>query len=168
MKPHVKMLAIVPFIIFSSCVKKDKTPNETDAKLFNMAEKTSGFTWFKNSSDYLDKSSGSGHSYPFLKTRYNAIAAAMLDSNGRIMEGVNFPEGSLIVKELYNSDKKLERYALLYKDGSSPDADDNAWVWGYINADKTVAVPASKQGTSCISCHAQENNIDYMLMNKYF
>lgn len=168
MKPHVKMLAIAPLIFLSSCFKNDKTFSETDYELFKMAEKKDGFVWYKNSEEYLDKSSGTGHSNPLLRTRYNAIAAAMLDSNGRIMEGVNFPEGALIVKELYDSNKKLERYAILYKNATSPDADAKGWVWGYINSNNTSAAPASQKGKSCISCHSQENNIDYMLMNKYF
>ena len=42
------------------------------------------------------------------------------------------------------------------------------WVWGYINADESIAAPASEKGSQCISCHSQSDNIDYMLMNKYF
>jgi len=41
-------------------------------------------------------------------------------------------------------------------------------VWAYVDADGVVAEPASKKGASCISCHTQTDNIDYMLMNKYF
>jgi hypothetical protein len=133
-----------------------------------MAKGTSGFTWFKNSSSLLNKSSGSGHPQPFLRTRYNSIASAKLDSTGRIMKGAIFPEGSLIVKELHDNSTTLGRYAILYKKSGSADADAKGWVWGYINADGTVAEVASKKGTSCISCHSQADNIDYMLMNKYF
>jgi hypothetical protein len=170
MKPHVNLLAIASVFVLSSCFKNDKTFSKTDYELFKMAEKKEGFVWYKNSEEFLDKSTGTGHSNPLLRTRYNAIAATMLDGNGRIMEGVNFPEGSLIVKELYDADKKLERYAILYKNATSPDADANGWVWGYINSNNTTATaaPASLKGKSCVSCHSQENNIDYMLMNKYF
>jgi hypothetical protein len=168
MKPHVNLLAIASVFFLSSCFKNDKTFSKTDYELFKMAEKKEGFVWYKNSEEFLDKSTGTGHSNPLLRTRYNAIAATMLDGNGRIMEGVNFPEGSLIVKELYDADKKLERYAILYKNATSPDADAKGWVWGYINSNNTTAAPASLKGKSCVSCHSQENNIDYMLMNKYF
>ena len=82
--------------------------------------------------------------------------------------GATFPEGSLIVKELYDNSTTLGRYAILYKKSGSSDADAKGWVWGYINADGGVAEAASKKGSSCISCHSQADNIDYMLMNKYF
>lgn len=168
MKPLLILPALLSVMALSSCFKKDKAFSDTDQKLYQMALKTEGFVWYKNSSNYLDKSSGTGHSQPFLRTRYNAIAATMLNPNGTIQSGIQFPEGSVIVKELYDSNKKLERYAILYKNASNITADANGWVWGYINANATTAVSADLKGSSCISCHTQENNIDYMLMNKYF
>jgi len=151
----------------NSC-KKEEEATGTDKELYEMAKTTSGFTWFKNSSSLLNKSSGSGHPQPFLRTRYNSIASAKLDSTGKIMTGATFPEGSLIVKELYDNSTTLGRYAILYKKAGSADADSKGWVWGYINSDGSVAEAASKKGSSCISCHSQADNIDYMLMNKYF
>ncbi len=151
----------------TSCAK-DKTDDGTDQELYEMAKTTDGFVWFKGSDDLLDKSSGSGHPQAFLRTRYNAVAATKLDSDGKIVPGAVFPEGSLIVKELYANATTLERYAILYKQSQNINADANGWVWGYIDANGTVAVPASSKGNSCISCHSQGGNIDYMLMNKYF
>ena len=139
-----------------------------DKELLDMAQETSGFIWYKNSDALLNKSSGSGHSQPFLRTRYNTVAASMLDSTGKIISGSVFPEGSLIVKELFENSTTLDRYAVLYKKASDPNADAKGWVWGYINADGTVAEPASNKGKGCISCHSQNGNIDYMLMNVYF
>lgn len=151
----------------SSC-KKDKEAEGIDKQLFDMAKNTSGFTWYKNDGALLNKSAGSGHNYPFLRTRFDAIAAAMLDSNGMIMDSIIFPEGSLIVKELYSDASTLDRYAILYKQSNNTYADANGWLWGYINSDETVAVTAEDKGAQCISCHLQEGNIDYMLMNKFF
>ncbi|MCB0429180.1 MAG: cytochrome P460 family protein [Flavobacteriales bacterium] len=169
------MMVLTAFVmgigIIHSCKKKEQTTDtaaDTDKELYEMAKVTSGFTWFKNSSTVLSRSAGSGHQQLFLKTRYNMIAATKLDSTGKIMSGATFPEGSLIVKELFGDSTTLERYAILYKNASSADADDKGWVWGYINADGSVAESATKKGISCISCHSQTDNIDYMLMNKYF
>jgi hypothetical protein len=154
-------------ITITSC-KKDKEATGIDKELYDMAKASTGFTWFKNSSSLLNKSSGSGHSQPFLRTRYNAVAASRLDSTGRIIAGSTFPEGSLIVKELYDNSTTLARYAILYKKSGSAEADAAGWVWGYINADGSVAEAASKKGSSCLNCHSQAENIDHMLMNKYF
>ena len=151
----------------NSC-KKESEARGTDKELYEMSKTTSGFVWYKNSSALLDKSSGSAHPQAFLRTRYNSIAASQLDTNGKIQTGANFPEGSLVVKELHDNSTTLGRYAILYKNSGSADADAKGWVWGYINADGTVAESASKKGSSCISCHSQAGNIDYMLMNKFF
>ncbi len=154
-------------LIFNSC-KKGKIISGIDKELFEKANSTNDFTWFKKSSALLKKSSGSGHPQPFLRTRFNSIASSQLDSTGKILTNAVFPDGSLIVKELYSDTSKIDRYAILYKNSKSSDADSKGWVWGYINADETVAVAASKKGASCINCHSQTENIDYMLMNKYF
>ncbi len=169
MKKIVKFL-IVTFLflgIFTSC-KKDKTVSNTDLELYNLSKTTVGFTWYKNLDSLLAKSPSSGHAEPFLKTRYNAIAATKLDGTGKVQAGADFPEGSLIVKELFNNATTIGRYAILYKNATNKDADANGWVWGYVNADGTVNQPASNKGSACINCHSQSDNIDYMLMNKYF
>jgi hypothetical protein len=164
----IKLMAIVCLgFTFFSC-DEEETAVPIDKELYEMANSTDGFTWYKNSSAYLEKSDGSGHSQPYLRTRYNTIAATMLDPNGKILSGSTFPEGSLIVKELVDNDYQLDQYAILFKNSSDKYADSRGWVWGYIDADGKVRTSASQKGSSCKSCHLQSNNIDYMLMNKYF
>ena len=158
---------LISIFLFNACTK-DKIAKKIDRQLFEMSEKTTGFNWFNNSNTLLAKSSGSGHPQPFLRTRFNAIASENLDSFGRIIEGSTFSEGSLIVKELYDDETTLGRYAILFKDSDNENADAKGWVWGYVNADRSVAVEASTKGSSCISCHSQSKNIDYMLMNKFY
>ena len=164
------LFVVFPMVLamtITSC-KKEKEAEGINKQLYEMAIETDGFSWFGNSDALLDKSSGSGHSYPFLRTRYNDIAATKLDPGGRILEDAVFPEGSLVVKELYSNASSLGRYAVLYKKPNDSNADDNGWVWGYINADGTVAETAENSGRGCISCHSQQGSIDQMLMNKFF
>lgn len=160
-------LLIAVSLSLDSC-KHDGAALGTDLLLYEMATVDTGFVWFKFSDAALDKSSGSGHSQPKLRTRYNATAAAMLDSEGRIQEGIQFPEGSLIVKELLENDLTISLYAVLYKSSENADADQNGWVWGYLNPNGTVRTPASDKGSGCIGCHTQDGHIDYMLMNKFY
>jgi hypothetical protein len=70
--------------LLSSCKKEAKG---TDKELFDMAKSTANFTFYKNSDVQLPKSSGTGHSELFLKTRYNTISASFLDANGKIIAG---------------------------------------------------------------------------------
>jgi hypothetical protein len=154
-------------IIFQAC-KKDKLAEGTDKVLYDLVNSTTSRVWYKFSEDLLDMSAGSGHSQPFLRTWYNAVAANQLDSEGEIKAEAKFGEGSLIVKELLDANQNIDLYAILYKDSGNSDADNKGWVWGYINADGTVRISASNKGAQCISCHTQSENIDYMLMNKFF
>lgn len=176
MRVNLKLMlvsAISLFSIFSfhSCTKEKNvsdTGESTDKLLYDMSKSTDRFIWFKNTDVLLNKSSGSAHSQSFLRTRYNSTAATKLDGAGRIMNGASFPEGSLIVKELFQNQSTLVQYAILYKKSDSPDADAKGWVWGYIKSDGAIVQSASQKGNGCISCHSQNGNIDYMLMNKYF
>lgn len=170
MKLFTLLLAVLGsiFLIIPNSCKNDSQAEGTDKELYDMARETAGFTWYKKSEVLLNTTSGSGHSFPKLRTKYNEVAAVKLDANGKITAGTIFPQGSLIVKEFHDSEEKIGRYAVLYKNPDSPDADSKGWVWGYINADGTVAQAASKKGSGCSDCHNQSGNIDYMLMNKYF
>lgn len=170
-KKFIEVMFISAWIVYLSLPTgcKSESPAEgTDKVLYDKARETTGFTWYKNSDALLNTTSGSGHSFPYLRTRYNEIAAAKLDDTRKIVAGSTFAEGSLIVKEFHDASRKLARYAILYKESGNPDADSKGWVWGYINSDGTVAQSSVKKGDGCNSCHNQSGNIDYMLMNKYF
>jgi hypothetical protein len=159
-------------LIFFSCKKEEETiynsETNTDLELYQKAKATTNFSWYKNIDSLFKKSSGSGHGQAYFKTRFNAIAASKLTSEGKVQNNASFPEGSLIVKELYADEKSLDLYAILFKDSKNVDADAKGWVWGYIRPGGNVAVSASKKGSSCINCHSQSENIDYVLMNKFY
>lgn len=158
---------VMILIGFASC-KHDPISSDIDWELYEMAQETEGFTWYKNNATPLIKSTGSGHSYPKLRTRYNNVASQFLDSNGQVIDNSKFTDGSLIVKELLNNNDALELYAILLKDADNEHADANGWVWGYLTASGDVTESATNKGAACISCHSQPGNIDYGLMNKEF
>lgn len=173
MKKSIFYSGIIASILFmtgvTSCTHDPISIEEDiDTQLYQMALTTDGYSWYKNSDALLPKSSGTGHSNPFLRTRYNATASLFLDSNGMVIPGTEFLDGATIVKELISDDGDIERYAILFKDSDHTYADANGWVWGYINADGTIAAEAANQGAACINCHSQADNIDYGLMNKAF
>jgi hypothetical protein len=168
MKKQLLTLNILFFlVVLGTVLFSCKHKIEEDQDLYLMSKSTENFVWYKNSSTQLSKSAGSGHSQPFLNTRFNSVAQSNLDANFKVKIGQKFPEKSLIVKELYENGK-LDQYAILYKNSSHKNADSKGWVWGYINSDGSVKIPSSKKGESCASCHSQSGNEDYMLMNKYY
>ncbi len=163
--PFFLVLTLLYSIVLFSCTYK-KFGEDQD--LYLKAKTTTDFVWYKNSSAKLPKSSGSGHQQPLLSTRFNAVAATNLDANFKVKIGNSFADESLIVKELYDSDGKIDLYAILYKKATHANADSRGWVWGYINADGSVRISSSKKGNDCTSCHSQSGNEDYTLMNKFF
>lgn len=162
----IMMLSLVS-VITKSC-KKEEPAKGTDRELYEMALETDGFTWYKNADALLPKSSITGHSETLIRTRYNATAAAELTVDGKVKDNTVFPDGSLIVKELYNNSNDLSTYAIQYKMNNHPDADADGWVWGYIRANGDVRDAASKKGSGCRGCHNQVGNINLTLMNKAF
>ena len=160
-------LGLIAVLVIAACTHKD-TEDPTDADLLELAMRTEGAVWYKESEALLPKSSGSGHAQPLLRTRYNTIAASVLDTNGKVIPDTIFPNGSAIVKELYDDGATLAQYAVLFKKPSHPYADADGWVWGYVRPDGEVREPARNKGAACRGCHSQENNIDFTLMNAYF
>lgn len=160
-------LSCFTFLFLGSCTK-DKQLTMIDQQLYDWSKSEEGFVWYKNTTALLPKSSGSGHAQPFIRTRYNAIAAQQLDSTGKVKENAQFSDGSLIVKELTDAKSTIQRYAILYKDSKNPIADNKGWIWGYINSDVSVQVSALDRGAQCIQCHSQSGQIDYQLMNKFY
>lgn len=161
------LTTVILSLLCASCSKDEKI-SETDKFLFELTNDTTNSVWYKYSSELLAKSIGSGHTQPYLRTRYNAIAATQLDSVGKVAENTVFPEGSAIVKELYGNQTKIDLYAILYKDATNVDADANGWVWGYFYSDGSVKETSANRGNGCIDCHSQTGNVNQTLMNKYF
>jgi len=167
--PFMKITSIIIgafILILYSC--SSKPAEGVDKELLQMAMNTDGFVWFMHSDSLMHKSDGSTHPRPWLRTRFNSIAAKNLDENGRVTDHTLFPEGSFIVKEMFDKEKNFSMYSVLYKDSTNEFADKKGWVWSSLFSDGTVAESSKNMGTSCINCHAQENNIDFILMNKFY
>ena len=164
MKKLTLTILLINTLLLFSC-KHDPITTDIDWELYEMAQKTGGFVWYKNSDAAVNKSNESGHLSPKLRTRFNSVAASFLDVNGKVIPNTIFPNGSLIVKELLSNRETLQRYAILYKDDTHEYADSKGWVWGYIDANGSVAESATEKGKSCTGCHSQPGNIDYSLMN---
>jgi hypothetical protein len=69
-------------------------------------------------------------------------------------------EGSIIVMENYNSDKKLEGCTVMYKiKDYNPEAGD--WFWVKYSAPNGYVVESGKL-ESCISCHSDRKSSDFL------
>ena len=120
-----------------------------DMQLFREAT-ADGFTYYVGTPGITSPDGDSPHG-PF-RVRFNAIAQEALDSTGKLPAGGSFPEGAMIVKDVYEG-ADLVLYAIMKKDPSSPLAG-NGWLWAELGTDGAVDFSAGKMGDGCISCHS--------------
>jgi hypothetical protein len=169
---QIPLAALVLFavIALNACKKDDDTKpvDTTDRDLFNLARDTASTKWFGNSAAIRPRSSLSGHGEAFLRTRYNAAAAAQLDpATGRVRPGAVFGAGSIVVKELHQTATSgATLLAVIQKTTTSNTA--NGWAWAEFSPSGAVVVSTAQKGAGCVSCHSQTGNIDATLMNKFF
>ena len=131
-----------------------KTTTTTDEQLLEEAAQTN-LSYYQNG-NLLDAASGSPHGS--FKLRFNATAKNVLEKDGELPAGKQFPEGSLIVKDIYKGGK-LTLYAIMKKT-LSDDNTGNGWLWNEIEPNGTVVFSVGKRGNGCISCHSQIPNRD--------
>jgi hypothetical protein len=163
-----KNLLLILAVLAIGCNDDESTPTvpgqtiTSEADLYAIGKDPAGFIFYKHSTDTIAKGSGSGHPDPQLRTRYNSVAARMLDGDGKVMMGAVFPDSSLIVKELYTNNL-LTTYVFMYKRPGDKNADANGWVWAETFTSGAPLYAASNRGSGCINCHSI--GIDYTRMN---
>ncbi len=89
----------------------------------------------------------------------NGIASEAFANNTSPM-----PNGTMVVKESYNTDNSLKNITIMYKKtGYNPEAGD--YFWARIGADMQVQAEGKLGG--CISCHSPAGNSkkDYILLS---
>jgi hypothetical protein len=137
------------------CCSYNDLPGATDAELYERAVSPSGYVYF-NGGLLLAPDPASPHGS--FKLRFNDLAASALDANGRLPVGHIFPNGSMLVKEVYEGGN-LVLYAVMRKDPSSPNAG-NGWLWAELGPAGEAAFTVKRRGDGCISCHSTSPNRD--------
>lgn len=160
MKKITCLFVLSSFLLLMTQCNKEEEATGTDKDLFDEATVTSGFTFYKNNPIVWLSSQQSGHK-PYMRVKFNAVAQAALDSTGKLPVGGSFPDGSLIVKELYDSPNGAIRLLAIMKKSSTDPNAGQGWLWGEYGADGSVAFSVEKKGSGCISCHGQGDSRDY-------
>lgn len=164
MKPYNHIVVTAIGVLLFSCNDRgteDRPAIVTDAQLLSLAQAPAGWVYYKNSTDTLIKASNSAHDEPRLRTRYNAKAASQLNADGKVKLDPNFPDSSLIVKELFTG-PTITTFAIMFKLRSASNAG-NDWVWSELDVNGNVKISAANKGAGCISCHSA--GLDHTRMN---
>ncbi|MBA2612459.1 MAG: hypothetical protein H0U95_10835 [Bacteroidetes bacterium] len=150
---------IVFFITLSvlfSCTKKvakDPTLAYSDLALLDSIN-NAGSNYYKNNPNILAPAGGSPHGN--FKLRFNKIGLNALTNSGKLPVGGTMPDGSLIVKDVYDGNANITLHAFMYKKSGS-------WLWGEIKPNKEVLYSVTKNPSTCTGCHSQPGNIDLVV-----
>lgn len=143
-------------LLFVSCKKEEEAEEQANKDLYCEIGK-SGFSYYAGTQQIVE---GAGSAHGFIKVRFNSIAAAALDSSGKLPAGGVFPAGAVIVKEIYGSiSGGLNYYAIMKKSGSDKNAG-AGWLWGEYKQGGDVVFSVAKKGNGCISCHSSGDQRD--------
>ncbi len=150
------LLILHLMLVIASCTKDKINANE-DLELFEDIME-GGYHYYQNG-NRLNGVAPSPHGA--FKLRFNEIAFAALDTSGELPVGAKFPDGSLIVKEIYDSNDNLKLYAIMEKEPGNTFAAEN-WVWAELNADGSVNYSAGNKGAGCKGCHSGTPGRDFI------
>ncbi len=84
-----------------------------------------------------------------------------LTENGRLPAGQEFPDGSLILKEV-NTGSGATLYDVMKKDKLSKLKSDGDWAWSEYGVDRQAGCSAVNKGESSTGCQAAETNRDFV------
>jgi hypothetical protein len=129
------------------------------AALFQLITETdplAGYALFPNAEESTAGRLNGSEAHPsIVRVSMNGRALGALQ-NGRLPVGSQFPDGSLILKEIRpRADAPVSVYAAMYKDAGSTLAGDR-WLWAEFSPDGSVGYSVSNRGTACRSCHQRE------------
>lgn len=104
--------------------------------------------------------SGAHGPHGTFKLRFNSIASKALTEDGKLPVGKTFPEGSLLIKDIY-SGGTLTLYAFMYKRSGS-------WLWAEIKPDKKISHSVKGDPGVCTNCHSQAGNRDLAVSFNFY
>ena len=133
------------------------SPIASDAELFEFVTRTEPFSSFALFPDCDSVTSGtlngSTAHQPFVRVSMNALAFGALQ-NGSLPPGTEFPDGSVIFKQIMMNGQTV-LYAVIFKDKRSP-LSANGWLWAEFHPDGATAFSVTGRGSGCTGCHARE------------
>jgi hypothetical protein len=145
-----------------SC-RKDEAPianpepeEITDANLYEAVKSSSGYSYYRNNDSIKASSKETAHG-PWFRVRFNSIAKAALTDNGKLPAGKTFPEGSIVVKELFETQQGGLKYLAVMQKNTSNSQAGGTWLWGEYEGDGKVFYSISQKGGGCVGCHSNND-----------
>ena len=156
MKKYIAFIFLLSVLIVT--IQSCKKTTQEDKVLFDEIKSTTGYTYYVGTPGITAGTGNSPHG--FERVRFNSIAQAALDSTGKLPSGASFPDGAIIVKDIYSSAVgSINLYAVMKK-ATTNSAAGSGYLWAEFETDGKAAFSISKKGDGCISCHSGSANRD--------
>lgn len=125
-----------------------------DDALYKWISSEQNFSWYKNDPVILPTSEETKRAHDnFMRVRFNKTALSVLDSNGKLPAGTEFPDSSIIVKEIFSDrGSNPEILAVIVKLKGAENSAKN-WLWAEYSLTGEVEYSVTKNGKVCTGCH---------------
>ncbi|MCB9252896.1 MAG: cytochrome P460 family protein [Flavobacteriales bacterium] len=161
MKVNFQKFYFFPFLacfgltFFQSCDKEEEALKDENFILYQEAV-SGNYSMFRNG----DLLAGKGPSpHGSFKLRFNDLASSALDSAGNLPVGAKFPQGSILVKDIY-SGGNLTLHAIMKKDTTS-EFSERGWIWAEYKPNGDIEYNLDRNGQACVFCHGNSPNRDH-------
>lgn len=125
-----------------------------DDNFFKWISSETELVYYKNNPEILPASEETERAHDnFIRVKLNKKALSVLDSNGQLPAGSEFPDSSVIIKEIF-SDKGSdpELLAVMVKLKGAENSAKN-WLWAEYSPSGEVEYSVTKNGKVCTGCH---------------
>ncbi|WP_317896718.1 hypothetical protein [Aurantibacillus circumpalustris] len=158
----MKYLLVFTTVIFSLlCCTKEQGKNPslsiTDVSLLDSCAQ-SIHAYYNSDPNIL--LSGAHGPHGTFKLRFNNIANKVLTDKGKLPLGTVFPDGSLVIKDIY-SGSDLTLYAFMYKHSGS-------WLWAEVKPNGSILHSVNENSGVCTGCHNQSGNRDLVVSFNFY
>lgn len=160
----VFILVITGYVCSNSTGSKTKTESSgkisiTDEALYKWVSGETDFVYYKNNNAILPTTEDTERAHDnFQRTKFNKIAASVLNSEGKLPKGGVFPDSSIIIKEIYsdkNSQPEILAVMVKLKGAENSNKD---WLWAEYSPAGEVEYSVNKNGKVCVKCHNTGND----------
>lgn len=157
-------MCLIVFVF--ACSKEEEKNENTNQSIYEDITVGKNYTFYKGDPSVVPSSPQSAHN-AFFRVRFNSIASAALTDNGKLPANGTFPEGSIIVKDLYDSQTgNIVLYSVLKKESANADSN-KGWLWIEYDSTGKEIYKITNKGNGCVSCHST-NHRDYVRLFDLF
>jgi len=154
-KKYALFIAVIAAVTAMGYIYLNLLEDPDDTALFGWINSVQDYSFYKNNDAIIPASEETERAHDdFVRIKLNSKAVSVLDQNGKLPEGIVFPDSSIIVKEIYSDKNNAapDILAVMIKlTGDKNSGKD--WLWAEYTPSGETEYSVTKKGKVCIKCH---------------